>query len=192
MLTTFNPGLRRSNVVLDSFHSCIPNAPKEFSRTPEMSFWEISPQPRMFMQKFKGTVSFKQLESSANTHSWRNLDEQMDMVNSDVEFINFTPIPSSSCIEKSLTIHFKPIKLERIHSVFNFPDKMESILSESMAKTFQIHFFAPKTLARNKVHTKFVNLFHEGKINPLDIQELNINKEDGNSSLGSRAEVSLP
>jgi len=36
MLKLTNPRLRRSNVVLNSFSSCIPNTPKEFSWTPKM------------------------------------------------------------------------------------------------------------------------------------------------------------
>lgn len=187
-----NPRLRRSNVVLNSFHSCISDATKELPWTPKVSFWEIFPQPRMFPHKLKGTISFKQVKSSTNTHSRRKLNKQMDMVNSDMKFIDFTSIPSSGCPKKSLTIHLQPIKLKWVHCIFNFPHKVKSVLPESMFETFQFHFSTPQTLARNIVHTKFVNLFHEGKINPLDIQELNINKEDGNSSLGSRAEVSLP
>ena len=101
-------------------------------------------------------------------------------------------MPVSNLPYEKLAIHPNKLKLEGVSCIFRFPDKMESILSEAVFKTFQIHFFAPKTLARNKVHTKFVNLFHEEGTNPLYIQELNINKEDGNSSLCLKAEVSLP
>jgi hypothetical protein len=55
---------------------------------------------------------------------------------------------------------------------------MESILSEGMFKTLQIHFFAPKLTQENIAHANFVNLVHEGSINPRDIQasqELNFN-----------------
>lgn len=165
--------------MLNSFHSCISNTSKKFSRTPKMSFRKISPQPRMFPHQIEGTISFKQLKGSANTHSWRKLNKQMDMINSNVEFINFTPVFNSHFADESFTIHPQPIKLKWVHRIFNFPDKMESILSEGMFPTFQIHFLTPQTLARNTVHTKLVNLFKEGNVNPLYFKELNINKENG-------------
>ena len=69
---------------------------------------------------------------------------------------------------------------------------MECILPEGMFKTFQIHFFAPKLAQENIAHANFVNLVPRATTSSRDIQELDINKEDGNSSLGLKAEVSLP
>ena len=193
MLTILNPRLGRSNVVLNSFHSCVSHTSKKLPWTPEMSFSKVLPQPRMFFQKFKGAISFKQLKSPTNAHSRREFNKQMDVVNSDMEFIDFTAMLNSHFMNKSLTVHPDSIKLQGIFSIFTFPDKMESILPERVFPTFQFHFLSPQTLARNKVHTKFVNLdLKEGKVNPLYVEELNINKEDGNSSLCLKAEVSLP
>ena len=187
MLTTLNPRLRRSNVVLDSFHSGISNAPEKLPRTPKMSLSKIISQPRMFFHKLKGAISFKQIKSFAHTHSWRKLNKQMDMVNSDMKFIDFASMPECNLIDESLTIHLDPIKLQRVFSIFRFPDKMESILSKAMFKTFQIHFSSPEDSSHY-----LRNLFKEGKINPPYTEELNINKEDGNSSLCLKAQVSLP
>jgi len=176
MLTTFNPRLRRSDVVLDSFHSCIPNTPKEFSWTPEMSFSEVVPQPRMLLQKSKSRCTFKQLKSFANTHCGRQLDKQVDMINGDVKFINFTPISHSHFSDESFTIHSNTIELQGIFGIFRFPDKMESILSEGMTPTLQIHFFTPQTFIRNKVLSMFVNLIQEG----IHYPSLNNNSEELN------------
>jgi hypothetical protein len=72
---------------------------------------------------------------------------------------------------------------------------MESILSDSMFKTLQIHFFPPSKLTRNKAHANFGKFISRGSISePLYINnslELNL-LEDGNSSLCFKAEVSLP
>ena len=187
MLTTFNPRLRRSNVVLDSIHSGVSNTSEELPGAPEMPLSKVISQPRMFFHKLKGAISLKQIKSLANTHSGRKLNKQMDMINSDMQFINLTSISSCCCPEDSLTIHLNPIKFHRIFSIFRFPDKMESILSKAMFKTFQIHFSSPEYSSHY-----IQNLVQEGNINPLFIEELNINKEYGNSSLCLKAQVSLP
>jgi hypothetical protein len=59
---------------------------------------------------------------------------------------------------------------------------MESILSEGMTPTLQIHFFTPQTFIRNKVLSMFVNLIQEGIYYPSWInnsQELNLTTEHG-------------
>ena len=191
---TFDPRLRRTDVMLNSIHSCISNASKKLAWAPEMSFSKILSQPRMFLQKSKSRNSFKQLESSANTHGWRQLNKQMEMVNSNVNLINLTAILNGCLFDKPFTINPDSIKFEGVFSIFGFPDKMESILSERVFPTFQIHFFSPSNQARNIVLTKFVNLVHEGNFYPFytnQLTELNTT-EDGNSSLCFKAEVSLP
>ncbi len=188
MLKLTNPRLRRFNIVVNSFGSCVSNTPKEFSRTPEMSFSKIVSQPGMFLQKFKGGITFKQLKSFANTHSSWHFNKQVDMVSSDVQFIDFAFLSVSHLPDKEFTIHLEPIELKRIHCIFNFPDKMEGILSETMLPRFQIHFSSPQNIA----HAKSVNLIHGGNINPRLYSEIKFYKEGGNSSLGLKAEVSLP
>jgi len=193
MLKLTNPRLRRFNVVVNSFNSCIANAPKEFSRAPEVTFSEMSSKPRMFFEKFKGTVSFKQLKSLANTHSRRKLNKQVDMVNSNVQLINLKSSSVSDLPEKKLTIHPEPVELERIFSVFNFPDKMESILSKAMFSGFQIHFSSPKS-AGNKAHANLNVYFEEPSIQALpnsQTKELNF-EVNGDSSLCLKAQVSSP
>ena len=192
MLKLTNPRLRRSNVVLNSFSSCISNTPKEFSWTPEMSSSKMVSQPRMFLHQSESTVSFKQLQSLADTHSDWHLNEEMDMVNSDVEFINFEPLSVSNLSQEKLTIHSKPVELKGIFGIFNFPDKMESILSKAMFSGFQIHFLSPKS-AGEKAHANFV--FYSGGLvsRPSDTNHLEIlNFEDGDSSQNLKVWVSSP
>jgi len=184
MLKLTNPGLRRSNVVLNSFSSCIPNTPKEFSRTPEVSFSEILSEPGMFFEKFKGSIAFKELKGFANTNSGRKLNEEMDMINSDVEFINFEPFSISNLPDEEFTLHPESNKLKGISCIFNFPDKMESILSKAMFSGFQIHFSSPKS-AGDKAHANLNVYFEEPRIQALpnsQTKELNL-LEDGDSSL---------
>jgi len=193
MLSQISPRLRRNNVMFHSFGSCVTDAPEKLSRAPEMSFGKILPQPRMFVQKFKPTVTFEQLQCSANTHRRGQLDEKMDMVNSDVQLVDFASISPSSCVEDSLAILPDTEELHRIFGIFRFPDKMESILSERMFSGFQIHFFPPANSTRNPAHAKFANLVSRGAVAPLDINNSKeLNFEDGNSSLGFKAKVSLP
>ena len=192
MLKLTNPRLRRSNVMLNSFGSCISNTSKEFSWTPEMPSSKMVSQPRMFLHQTKGAVSFEQLKSLADTHSDWHLNEEMNMVNSDVEFIDFEPLPVSNLSQEELTIHFKPIELKRIFSIFNFPDKMESILSEAMFSGFQIHFLSPKS-AGDKAHANFV-FSSEGLVSsPSHINHSKeLNFEDGDSSPNLKVRVSSP
>ena len=192
MLKLTNPRLRRSNVVLNSFGSCIPNTPKEFSWTPEMSSSKMVSQPRMFLHQTEGTITFEQLKSLADAHSYWHLNEEMDMINSDVEFIDFESLPVSNLPQEKLTIHSKPIELKGIFSIFNFPNKMESILSEAMLPRFQIHFLSPKS-AGDKAHANLT--FNSGGLvsRPSDTNHLEIlNFEDGDSSQNLKVWVSSP
>jgi len=188
MLTKISPRLGRFNIVSNSFAGCVANTPKEFSRTPEVSSLENFPQPRMFLQEFVSRITFEQLQSSANTHCGWHLNKQVDVVNSNMQLINFESVLVSCLPDKKFTIHSNPIKLHGEVGVFTFPDKMESILSEGMFKTFQFHFISPQNIA----HAKSVNLVQRAATSSRDIQEFKFYKEDGNSSLGLKAEVSLP
>ena len=190
MLTQINPRLRRSNVVSDSFTGCIADAAKELSRTPKVSFSEIVSQPRMFSQKLKGRVTFKQLESFADTHRRRKLNKQVNMVNSDVEFVNLEPFFVSNLSQEKFNIHPNSVKLHRIFGVFAFPHKVESVLSEAVLPSFQIHFLSPEHSSH------YIQQFNSGGLESRpsvsnQLTELNLWNND-NSSLGLKAEVSLP
>ena len=189
MLKLTNPRLRRSNVMLNSFGSCIPDASKEFSWTPEMSFSEIISEPRMFLHQTEGTIPFEQLQSFADTHSDWHLNEEMDMINSDVKFINFEPFSISNLSYEELTVHSNSIKLHRVHSIFTFPDKMESILSEAMLSRFQIHFLSPEH-SSNYVH-QFISGGLESRPSDSIHSEI-LNFEDGDSSQNLKVWVSSP
>ena len=189
MLKLTNPRLRRFNVVVNSLGSCISNTPKEFSRTPEMSFSKMVSQPRMFFEKLVSAVTLKQLKGHTNTHSWRHFNKQVDMVNSDMEFINFEPFFVSHLPQKEFTIHSESIELEGIFSIFNFPDKMESILSKAMFSRFQIHFLSPEH------SSNYIREFNsEGLVSrPSDTNQLKVlNFEDGDSSPSINVRVSSP
>ena len=181
MLRKFRPGLGRANVMVNSFASRVSDAPEEFSRTPEMSFCKIISKPRVFLHEFKCAVPFEQLECFADRHCWRQFNEKMDMVNSDVNFINFTSVFNCNFMDKFFAINSNSEKFERIHCIFGLPHEVESILPEGMAERLKIHFFAPELVTRNIAHANSTFNFIEGNICPHyfnDIQELNIN-EDG-------------
>ena len=191
--TSTNPRLRRSNAVGNSFGSCIPNASKKLSRAPEMSFWEISSEPRMLLHEHPRRVSLKKLKSPANAHGWRKLNKEMDMVNSDVEFVNLKSPSVSDLPQEKFTIHFEPVKFERVHCIFNFPDKMESILSEAVFSGFQIHFLSPKSATRKRAHANFAFSFEEPSISAPHIKNSKkLNFEDGDSSQNLKVWVSSP
>ncbi len=149
-----------------------------------MSFSKMVSQPRMFFEKLKGAVTFKQLKSHTNTHSWGHLNKQMDMVNSNIELINFEPFSVSNLPQEKLAIHPKSVELKGIFGIFNFPDKMESILSKAMFSGFQIHFSSPKSTG-DTAHANFTFSFEEPSIQALpnsQTKELNL-MENGDSSL---------
>jgi hypothetical protein len=168
MALQISPRLGRVNVVSNCFTSCISNTAEEFSWTPEVSFPEISPQPRMFLHQFESGVTFEQLQSSADTHSGGHFNKEMDVITSDMQFINFESMPVSNLSNKELTIHPNPIELKGVFGILRFPNKMESILPKAMLSRLQIHFFAPQTFIRNTVLTMSgLNLFQEGFTDPL-------------------------
>ena len=177
MLTKISPRLRRINVVSNSFTSCIPNASKEFSWAPEMSLWKNLSQPGMFVQKFVSAVSLEQLQSHTNTHCWGHFNKQVNVVNSDMNLINLESMSVSRLSDEKLTIHSDSIKLQGISCVFNFPDKMKSILSEAMISGFQIHFFAPDSAENLIAHAKSFSLVSGAQQSLSNInrnQELNL------------------
>jgi hypothetical protein len=175
--------------VINSFHSGVTYTSKEFSRTPEMPVSKMVPKPRMFSEKAKSRITFKKLKSFANTHGCRKFNEQMDVINSDVQLINFTFLSVSHLPQEELTIHSQAIELKGIFSIFNFPDKMESILSKAMFSGFQIHFSSPKP-----AHANLNIYFKEPSIQALpnsQTKELNF-MEDGDSSPSLKTWVSSP
>jgi hypothetical protein len=189
MLTQRNPRLRRSNVVSNGFGGCVADATKEFSGTPEMSFSEIVSQPGMLLQKRESTIPFEKLKSLADTHGWRNLYKQMDMVNSDVKFIDFTALPVSNLSQEKFNVHSHAIKLHRVPGVLAFPHEVESILSKAMLSGFQIHFSSPEHSSH------YIRLFNSGGLvsRPSDSTQLEIlNLEDGDSSQNLKVWVSSP
>ena len=158
-----------------------------------MPMSKVISQPGMFLHQSESTVSFEQLQSFADAHGDRHLNEEMDMVLGNVEFINFEPFSVSNLPQEKLTIHSKPVELKRVLSIFNFPDKMESILSKAMFSRFQIHFLSPKS-AGDKAHANLTVYFEEPSIQALpniQTKELNL-MEGGDSSQNLKVWVSSP
>jgi len=142
-----------------------------------MSLTEISPQPRMLAQKFKGAVAFKQLKRFTNAHRSRHLNKKMYMVWSNFELVNAETVTFSSLSDKALTIAPNSIKLKDVPSVLGFPHKMESILPEGMFKTLQIHFFPPESARGKRAHANSIFVFHRGLTSsPLSAQEVKLDK----------------
>ena len=174
------------------FGGCVADAAEEFSRAPEMPFAEMPSEPRMFLEKFKGTATFKQLQCFADARRRWKFDEEVDVVGSDVKFVNFESPSVSDPSQKKFAVHFQPVKFERVFRVFNFPDKMESVLSEAVLPGFQIHFLFPKSATRNKAHANFDVYFEEPSIPTIpniQTKELNL-LEDGDSSQNLKVWVS--
>ncbi len=193
MLKLTNPRLRRNNVVFHSVASCVSNTSKEFSRTPEVSFWKNLSQPRMLSQKAKRTVSLKQLKGFANTYSRRKLNKKVDVINSDVQLINFESSSVSYLPKKELAIHPNSIEFQGVSCIFNFPHEVECVLSKAMFSGFEIHFLSPKS-AGDKAHANLTVYFEEPSIQALlDSQpkELNL-MEHGDSSPSLKSWVSSP
>lgn len=168
------PGLGRTDVVFNSFASCISHAPEELSRAPEMPFGEIISQPRMLLHEIEGRVSFKQLESSAYRHCWRKLNKQMHMVNCNAELVDSASVLNCDFSDKPLAICLDPIKLEWIPGVFWLPHEVEGILTEAMAETLQIHFYTPANIAHAN-STLVQEAQHQSLFYIDNLPELNIN-----------------
>ena len=187
MSTQINPRLRRTDIVLNSFTRRISNTSEELSRAPEISFPKMLSQPQMLMQKFKGSDSFKQLECFTNTHSGRHFNEKVDMVNSDMQFINAESIFFSNFADKPFTISSDANELHRIFGIFRLPNEMESILSKSMSCTSQVHFFTPPNLMFGKFNSQ------EKEIESFIFnQQRELNSRMAIPLSASKAEVSLP
>jgi hypothetical protein len=184
-----NPRLRGTNVVSNSFSSCIPDATEEFSWTPEMSFSEIIFEPRMLFHQTESTISFEKLKGFANAHRRRDFNKDMDVVCSDMQFINLALFSVSNLSQEKFTIHPQSIKLKGISCIFNFPDKMESVLSEAMLSRFQIHYLSPEH-SSNYIR-KFIS---KGLVSrPSHIKKSKkLNFEDGDSSPNLKVRVSSP
>ena len=130
----------------------------------------------MLMQKFEGTITLKQLQGSANTHCSWHFKKQVDVVNSNMQFINFESMSISCLPNKKLAIHSNPIKFHGVSGILALPDKVEGILPEAMFKTFQIHFFPPKLAQENVAHANFnlVSGAQQSLSNINRFQELNL------------------
>lgn len=151
MLTPKSIGTR--NVVFNSITSNITNTPKEFTWTPKMSSSKMSSQPRMLFKDSISRVSLKKLESLRNTHHMRYFNKQMYMIWLNTQLINLKTMFFSNFPNYFLTESSKFFKLKRVLSIFRFPNKVESILSNCMSKFVKFHFFSSYAKFKNRAHT---------------------------------------
>lgn len=185
MLSQTNPRLRRTDVMFNSFASCVTNTSEELSWTPEMSFSEMPSQPRMLTEEFKGRIAFEQLKCFTGAHGCWHLNEEMHMIDSNVQLVNPESMSLSSFSDKHFDVNSDPIKSHRVFGVLGLPNKVEIILPESVSGTSQIPFFAPAKLAGDKAHANIAKFNSRGATAPLVSNQFNkLNFEDGNSSLG--------
>lgn len=171
------------DVVLDSFHSCITNAPEELSWTPEMSFTEVASQPGMLMHEFKGGIAFKQLQCLANRHCWGQLNKEMHMVWSNMQFINPELMTFSNFMDKPFTVFHDSIELEDVPCIFRFPYKMEGVLPQGVSIAFQIHFLDLLQESAFKAHAN--SMLHEPNVKARPIQRFKEFKDGGSRFLPS-------
>jgi len=158
-----------------------------------MSLSEVVSQPWMLLKKFIGRIAFKQLQSPADTYGCWYFNKQMHMITGNMQFVNAKPMSFGNLPYENFTIPSDQIKLHRISGIFGLPHKVESVLSERVFGTSQIHFSPPKKPTRNPAHANFMNFAGDSTSESLHINnftELNIGY--GNSSLCFKAEVSLP
>jgi hypothetical protein len=143
MLNQRNPGLRRTDVVSNSLAGSVSDAAKEFSRAPEMPSLEIFSQPGMLMQQTESAVAFEKLKGFTDAHGWGQLNEKVDVINSDVKLVNLAMLPISNFSDEILAVHPDAIELHRVHGILALPHEVESILPKGMLSRFQVHFSSP-------------------------------------------------
>ena len=141
------------NVMLNGFSSYIPNAPKEFARTPEMSLSKVSSQPRINSKQFVSTISFKELQCPSNAHRMRHFNKQMDMVWLHTKFINLKSMFSSNFFEKFFARFSNFLKFKWIPSILGLPHKVERVLSHTMSEMVQFHFSSSYAKFKNIAHS---------------------------------------
>lgn len=173
--------------MLNSVASRIANTSEKLPRTPEMPISKMLPQPWMLLQKFIGCNVLKQLECFTNTHDGGHFNEKVDVINSDMQFIDAESIFFSNFANKSLTISPDANELHRILGILGFPNEMESILSEGVSCTSQFHFFTPPNLMFGKFNSQ------EKRIESFIFnQQEELNSRMAIPLSASKAEVSLP
>ena len=142
------------NVMLYSFTSHISNASEEFSRAPEISFSKMSSQPGMLLENSVSTYPLKQLQGSAYTHRVRDFNKQMYVVRLYIKLINPKSVLRSNFSQYFFAKDSKLFKLERILGILAFPHKVKCILSDSMPKIADFHFFISCAKFKNSAHAK--------------------------------------
>jgi len=152
-MSEFPRTLGLGNVVLDGFTSNITNTPKEFSWTPEMAFSKISSQPIMLLKDSISRIPFEELQGFRDTHGMWHFNKEMYVVWLNADFIDFKPIFSGNLSKRSFTKFFDLFKLERVPSIFAFPNKVKCILSNRVLEVCKFHFFSSYAKFKNIVHT---------------------------------------
>jgi len=143
----------------------------------------------MLLHQTKSAVTLEQLKSLADAHGSWHLNEEMDMINSDMKLVDFAFFPISNFPDEVFAIHLDSVKLHRVHRVFWLPHKVEGILPEGMIGAFQIHFSSPE---HSSNYIQCLVSRGLGSNPSLDNHFKELNFEGGNSSVGLKTEVPLP
>ncbi len=145
--------LRRRNVMLNGFTSYISNAPKEFSRAPEMSSFKMSSQPRMLLKNPISRISLKKLQGLGNTHCMGHFNKKMNVVWHYFKFVNLKSIFFSYFSQNFFTKFSKFFKLKWVFSIFRLPHEVKGILPNCMSEMCKFHFFSSCAKFKNTAHT---------------------------------------
>ena len=156
-----------------------------------MPFPKMLPQPRMLLQKFIGGNSFKQLECFANTHGGRHFNEEVDMIDGDMHFVNTESVFVGNFADEPFTVNPYAIESHGVFGILGFPDKVKGILPESVLKASQIHFFTPPNQVR-KFQTQLGKFNSKEKLSDLFMHHHLLNLRTAIPRSASKAEVSLP
>lgn len=147
--------LELSNVMLYSFTSNISNTSKKLSGAPEMSFSEMSLKPLMLFKDCISRISFKKLQCFRNAHCTWNLYKQMYGVWLYTKLIDyFKTIFNSNILNRGFTKFSYFTKFKLVTSIFEFPNEVKCILTNTMSKVINFHFSNPCAKFKNTAHTK--------------------------------------
>src|SRR3989338_6396601 len=112
-------------------------------------------QPGMLLENSVSTYPLKQLQGFAYTHRARDFNKQMYVVRLYIKLINPKSVLRSNFSQYFFAKDSKIFKLERILGILAFPHKVKCILSDSMPKIADFHFFIScAKFFKNTTHAK--------------------------------------
>lgn len=129
------------DVGIDHIGCDIPNTTEEFTRTPKMAFTKMFTQPRMLAEKLVRASAFKQLKRSGNTHDWRQVNKDMDMVGLNLKLMDFNAVILRNFTQKLFTMVANNRKLKRVSGILGLPHKVKRVLTDAVVMVFKSFHF---------------------------------------------------